>query len=357
MFVNNFNFELPKSLIAHFPLKKRRNCKLLFLNGLSGSVTHGVFSNILDNIQKGDLLVLNNTRVIPARIFGHKKLTGGKVELLIERILNSNCVLAHVRSSKEIKPGTELQLGDNRDVKAILIMRHNKFFKIIFEDNRNIIDIINDIGHVPLPPYINRLDDDIDVKLYQTVYGTCPGAIAAPTAGLHFDNFLLHKLRKKGVDIAFVTLHIGSGTFQPIHVEKIADHYMHPEYVEVSEKVVNAVINCKNNGKKVIAVGTTSVRSLESAAKTNKQKIISPFFDYTNIFIYPGYKYKITDAMITNFHTPKSTLIMLVCAFGGYHHTMRAYQIAIAEKYSFLSYGDAMFVTKNPNAPKEISGI
>ncbi|PPI88385.1 tRNA preQ1(34) S-adenosylmethionine ribosyltransferase-isomerase QueA [Candidatus Pantoea edessiphila] len=351
MLVTNFSFELPKYLIACFPSENRSNCRLLSLNGLNGSVTHGVFSNILDKINKGDLLVLNNTRVIPARIFGLKKSTGGKIEILIESILDKNCILAHVRTSQELKLGTELQLGDDKNVIAIPIKRCNKLFKIIFKDNRNIMNIINDIGHIPLPPYIKRPDGYIDRKRYQTVYGTRLGAIAAPTAGLHFDKNLLDKLKKKGVDIAFVTLHVGSGTFQTVHVKNIKDHKMHSEYVEVSQEVVNAVIDCKNRGGKIVAVGTTCVRSLESAA--NKKKIISPYYDYTKIFIYPGYKYKIIDALITNFHTPKSTLIMLVSSFAGYNHTMNAYQIAIAKKYSFLSYGDAMFITKNPKAPQE----
>ncbi|PPI86348.1 tRNA preQ1(34) S-adenosylmethionine ribosyltransferase-isomerase QueA [Candidatus Pantoea edessiphila] len=354
MLIKNFNFDLPKSLIAYFPTKQRRKCRLLFLNGLSGSINHGIFSDITNRINPGDLLILNNTRVIPARIFGRKKLSGGKIEILIEQILDNNCVLAQVKASHKLKPGMEIQLEKNGStVKAISIMRYGRLFKIFFEDNRNVIDIINNIGHMPLPPYIKRPDINLDQELYQTVYGTIPGAIAAPTAGLHFDQFLLNKLREKGVNIAFITLHIGSSTFQPVKVKNIKDHNMHPEYVEVSQEVADAVINCKNQGKKIIAVGTTCVRSLESAAKINENKIISPFFDYTNIFIYPGYKYKIIDALITNFHLPQSTLIMLVSSFAGYQHTMNAYQTAIHNKYSFLSYGDAMFITKNPMAPQE----
>ncbi|MXP51384.1 tRNA preQ1(34) S-adenosylmethionine ribosyltransferase-isomerase QueA [Pantoea sp. SoEX] len=354
MLVADFDFELPKSLIAYFPMEKRSDCRLLFLEGTNGYITHGIFSDILNKINKGDLLVLNNTRVIPARIFAYKNFTGGKVEILIERILDNHCVLANISSSKSLKFGTELLLGENRNIKAIISnISCNKLFKIIFQDNRNVIDIINDIGNIPIPPYIKRPVTNIDNTLYQTVYGTRLGAIASPTAGLHFDTLLLKKLKEKGVDIVFITLHIGSATFQSIRVEKVEEHSMHTEYVEVSKEVVDAVIKCKNRGNKVIAVGTTCVRSLESAAKMDSKKIISPFFDYTKIFIYPGYKYQIIDALITNFHTPKSTLIMLVSAFAGYKHTMHAYQIAIAKKYNFLSYGDAMFITINPHAPEE----
>ena len=353
MRVADFNFALPESLIAHYPQPERSACRLLSLDGPSGELQHGVFTDVLDKLQPGDLLVFNNTRVIPARVYG-QKASGGKLEMLVERMLDEKRVLAHVRASKAPKPGTELLLGDALAVRATMVARHDTLFEIEFRDSREVLDILNHIGHMPLPPYIDRPDEEADRELYQTVYSAKPGAVAAPTAGLHFDQPLLDALRQKGIETAFVTLHVGAGTFQPVRVESIEDHIMHAEYAEVPQEVVDAVLACKARGNKVVAVGTTSVRSLESAAKAAENALIAPFFDDTQIFIYPGYQYQVIDALITNFHLPESTLIMLVSAFAGYKNTMNAYQQAVEQQYRFFSYGDAMFITQNPQAVNEV---
>ncbi|UPT56967.1 tRNA preQ1(34) S-adenosylmethionine ribosyltransferase-isomerase QueA [Dickeya zeae] len=355
MRVADFSFELPESLIARYPQAQRSGCRLLSLDGPTGAVAHGVFTDLLDKLQPGDLLVFNNTRVIPARLFG-RKASGGKLEVLVERMLDDKRVLAHVRASKAPKPGTALLLGEDESVKATMLARHDALFEIQFDDTRDVLTILNDIGHMPLPPYIDRPDEAADRELYQTVYSQRPGAVAAPTAGLHFDEPLLAALKEKGVEMAFVTLHVGAGTFQPVRVESIEDHVMHAEYAEVPQTVVDAVLACKARGNRVIAVGTTSVRSLESAAQASAKAVIAPFFGDTRIFIYPGYHYQVVDALVTNFHLPESTLIMLVSAFAGYRHTMNAYHQAVAEQYRFFSYGDAMFITRNPLAEQEQVG-
>ncbi|CUU23180.1 tRNA preQ1(34) S-adenosylmethionine ribosyltransferase-isomerase QueA [Duffyella gerundensis] len=355
MRVADFAFDLPDSLIARYPQTERSGCRLLSLDGPSGELTHGRFTDVLDKLNRGDLLVFNNTRVIPARVFG-RKASGGKIEVLVERMLDDKRVLAHVRASKAPKPGAALLLGEDESVKATMVARHDALFEIVFEDDRAVLDILNAVGHMPLPPYIDRPDEASDRELYQTVYSERPGAVAAPTAGLHFDEPLLAALREKGVEMAFVTLHVGAGTFQPVRVDTIEEHIMHAEYAEVPQEVVDAVLACKARGNKVVAVGTTSVRSLESAAQASEQALIAPFFDDTKIFIYPGYRYQVIDALITNFHLPESTLIMLVSAFAGYRHTMHAYQQAVAEAYRFFSYGDAMYITMNPQAIDEKVG-
>ncbi|MER5165970.1 tRNA preQ1(34) S-adenosylmethionine ribosyltransferase-isomerase QueA [Serratia ureilytica] len=355
MRVADFSFELPESLIAHYPQAERSACRLLQLDGPSGALTHGVFTDLLDKLEAGDLLVFNNTRVIPARMFG-RKVSGGKIEVLVERVLDDHRVLAHVRASKAPKPGAELLLGDDESIAATMVARHETLFELRFNDERDVFTILNAAGHMPLPPYIARPDEDADRELYQTVYSEKPGAVAAPTAGLHFDEPLLAALCAKGVEMAFVTLHVGAGTFQPVRVETIEDHVMHAEYAEVPQNVVDAVLACKARGKRVVAVGTTSVRSLESAAAASKEALIAPFFGDTSIFIYPGYHYQVIDALVTNFHLPESTLIMLVSAFAGYKNTMNAYQQAVAEQYRFFSYGDAMFISRNPQAENESVG-
>ncbi|WP_323639255.1 tRNA preQ1(34) S-adenosylmethionine ribosyltransferase-isomerase QueA [Pectobacterium polonicum] len=355
MRVTDFSFELPESLIAHYPQAERSGCRLLSLDGPTGNLTHGVFTDLLNKLNPGDLLVFNNTRVIPARLFG-RKASGGKLEVLVERVLDEHRVLAHVRASKAPKPGTELLLGDDESVKATMAARHDALFELHFDDSRDVLSILNAIGHMPLPPYIDRPDEDADRELYQTVYSQRPGAVAAPTAGLHFDEPMLAALREKGIEMAFVTLHVGAGTFQPVRVDTIEDHIMHAEYAEVPQDVVDAVLACKARGNRVIAVGTTSVRSLESAAQASQDALIAPFFDDTKIFIYPGYHYRVIDALVTNFHLPESTLIMLVSAFAGYRNTMSAYREAVAEQYRFFSYGDAMFITHNPLAEQEKVG-
>jgi len=353
MRVADFSFELPESLIARYPQTQRSGCRLLSLDGPTGGLTHGVFTDILDKILPGDLLVFNNTRVIPARVFG-RKASGGKIEVLVERVLDTKRILAHVRASKSPKPGADLLLGDNENIKATMVARHDTLFELEFNEDRDVFTLLDEIGHMPLPPYIDRPDDDADRELYQTVYSERLGAVAAPTAGLHFDQPLMDQLKEKGVEFAFVTLHVGAGTFQPVRVDTIEEHIMHAEYAEVPQDVVDAVLACKARGNKVVAVGTTSVRSLESAAKACEDGLIAPFFGDTKIFIYPGYHYQVIDSLITNFHLPESTLIMLVSAFAGYKNTMNAYHQAVAEQYRFFSYGDAMFINRNPLAPQEV---
>lgn len=326
-------------------MTQRTASRLLQLDGQSGALRHGQFVDVLDQLNPGDLLVFNNTRVIPARMFG-QKASGGKLEVLVERILDEHSVLAHVRSSKSPKPGTRLILDGG--VEAEMRARHDALFEIHFLDPRPVLEILEAIGHMPLPPYIDRPDEDADKERYQTVYNEKPGAVAAPTAGLHFDEPLLERIKAKGVELAFVTLHVGAGTFQPVRVDKIEDHHMHSEYAEVPQAVVDAIAATRARGGRVVAVGTTSVRSLESAAKVTlaQGKPLAPFFSDTDIFIFPGYQFQVVDAMITNFHLPESTLIMLVSAFAGYEHVMAAYQAAVAGQYRFFSYGDAMFVTR-----------
>ncbi|WP_342607527.1 tRNA preQ1(34) S-adenosylmethionine ribosyltransferase-isomerase QueA [Vibrio tritonius] len=347
MHVSDFSFELPDELIARYPKTERTASRLLQLNGNSGELTDGTFKNVLELVQPGDLLVFNNTRVIPARMFG-RKASGGKLEVLVERMLDEHSILAHVRCSKPPKPGTELFLGENDEFQAEMVARHDALFEIRFTSATAVLDILNTIGHMPLPPYIDRPDEDADKERYQTVYNKKPGAVAAPTAGLHFDKPLLEQIKAKGVEFAYVTLHVGAGTFQPVRVDDVENHHMHSEYVEVPQEVVDAIKATRERGGRIIAVGTTSVRSLESAAQDALKKgtELVPFFGDTEIFIYPGYEYQLVDCLITNFHLPESTLIMLVSAFAGYDHTMAAYHHAVAEKYRFFSYGDAMFISK-----------
>lgn len=342
MRVADFSFDLPDELIARFPKKDRTSSRLLSLDGPTGEISHKVFSDILELVTENDLLIFNNTRVIPARMFG-QKASGGKVEVLVERVLDEHRVLAHVRASKSLKPGNEVILEGK--AKATMIARHDTLFELEFDHSKNVLDTLNDIGHMPLPPYIDRPDDEADRERYQTVYGEKPGAVAAPTAGLHFDEPLMAALKNKGVNMAFVTLHVGAGTFQPVRVETIDEHVMHSEYIEVPQDVVDAVAQTKASGGRVIAVGTTSMRSLESAAKIHGGKLDTYFGD-TDIFIFPGYQFNVVDAMVTNFHLPESTLIMLVSAFSGQDNIMGAYNTAIEQKYRFFSYGDAMFLTR-----------
>ncbi|AUL73861.1 tRNA preQ1(34) S-adenosylmethionine ribosyltransferase-isomerase QueA [Pseudoalteromonas sp. 13-15] len=342
MRVADFSFDLPDELIARFPKKDRTSSRLLSLDGPTGEISHKVFSDILELVNENDLLIFNNTRVIPARMFG-QKASGGKVEVLVERVLDEHRVLAHVRASKSLKPGNEVILEGK--AKATMIARHDTLFELEFDHSKNVLDTLNDIGHMPLPPYIDRPDDEADRERYQTVYGEKPGAVAAPTAGLHFDEPLMAALKNKGVNMAFVTLHVGAGTFQPVRVETIDEHVMHSEYIEVPQDVVDAVAQTKASGGRVIAVGTTSMRSLESAAKIHGGKLDTYFGD-TDIFIFPGYQFNVVDAMVTNFHLPESTLIMLVSAFSGQDNIMGAYNTAIEQKYRFFSYGDAMFLTR-----------
>lgn len=346
MKLSDFYFDLPESLIAKYPTPDRAASRLLSLNGTNGEIRHGVFSDILDNVQPNDLLVFNNTRVIPARLLGQKS-TGGKVEVLIERILDDHRALAHVRSSKSPKPGAQLTLENV--VNVTMLARHDALFELRFDHEETVLSLLESYGHMPLPPYIDRPDEDSDKERYQTVYNEKPGAVAAPTAGLHFTDEILKSIQDKGAQLAFVTLHVGAGTFQPVKVDNVLEHQMHSEFAEVSQDVIDAIHQTRERGGRVIAVGTTSVRSLESAAKaaSDAGQPLGAYCDDTDIFIYPGYEFQLVDAMVTNFHLPESTLIMLISAFAGQDKIMKAYQAAIDESYRFFSYGDAMFITRN----------
>lgn len=343
MLRTDFSFELPEQLIARYPQPERSASRLLQLNRRSGELQHQHFTDVVQALEPGDLLVFNNTRVIPARLFG-QKASGGKVEVLVERLLDEQRFLAHVRASKAPKPGALLLLENDAEVE--MLQRHGELFELRVTGSEAVLPMLERLGHMPLPPYIDRPDAASDRERYQTVYNQKPGAVAAPTAGLHFDQPLLDALQAKGVQFAFVTLHVGAGTFQPVRVDNVLEHQMHAEYIEVPAEVVSAVQACKARGNRVIAVGTTSVRSLESAAqfaKTQGQPL-QPYAGDTRIFIYPGYQFEVVDGLITNFHLPESTLIMLVSAFSSRDYVMHAYQTAIAEQYRFYSYGDAMLI-------------
>lgn len=356
MLRQHFHYDLPADLIAAEPCAERTGSRLLCLDGETGVLTHRQFPALLDLVQAGDLMVFNNTRVIPARLLGHKP-SGGKVEVLVERVLNTHEVLAHVRESKAPKTGEELlfedeRFGDQENVlRVTMLAREDNLFHLQFDAAHSAHDWLNLLGHMPLPPYIQRADTEVDRERYQTVYAQTPGAVAAPTAGLHFDEAMLAALHKKGVQTAFVTLHVGAGTFQPVRSDDIREHHMHSEYIEVTQTVCDAVAETKKNGGRVVAVGTTSVRCLETAAKNGA---LQSYSGDTDIFIYPGYQFQVVDALITNFHLPESTLLMLVSAFAGYKNTLRAYKVAVAERYRFFSYGDAMLITKNPRACEDM---
>ncbi|MGE6606802.1 tRNA preQ1(34) S-adenosylmethionine ribosyltransferase-isomerase QueA [Halomonas sp. NPDC076908] len=341
----DFHFELPDDLIARYPSEQRSDCRLLCVDGQSGALEHRRFPDLLEFLEPGDLLVFNDTRVIPARLHGHKA-SGGKVEMLLERPLDAHRGLAHIRSSKSPKPGTELIFEG--DIHAIVEGRRDALFELRFLGDTPMIALLEKHGHMPLPPYITREDELSDRERYQTVYARRDGAVAAPTAGLHFDQPLLDALADKGINRAFVTLHVGAGTFQPVRVDNILEHHMHSEWIEVTEETCQQVRETLAAGKRVVAVGTTSVRCLESACMKSSDGQIAPYSGDTDIFIYPGYQWRCVDALITNFHLPESTLLMLVSSFVGYDTIMHAYQQAVAERYAFFSYGDAMLLTRKP---------
>ncbi|MCE8033826.1 tRNA preQ1(34) S-adenosylmethionine ribosyltransferase-isomerase QueA [Billgrantia tianxiuensis] len=339
----DFHYELPEELIARYPSERRSDCRLLCVNGESGELAHRRFTDLLELLEPGDLLVFNDTRVIPARLHGHKA-SGGKVEMLLERPLDAHRGLAHIRSSKSPKPGTELIFEG--DVRAVVEGRREALFELRFLGETPLIELLERHGHMPLPPYIDRADELADRDRYQTVYARRDGAVAAPTAGLHFDEPLLERLAAKGVESAFVTLHVGAGTFQPVRADDIREHQMHSEWIEVNEAACDKVRVAQAAGRRVIAVGTTSVRCLESACRQSTDGRIVPYSGETDIFIYPGYEWRCVDGLITNFHLPESTLLMLVSSFAGYETIMAAYREAVAERYAFFSYGDAMLLTR-----------
>jgi len=345
MQLSDFNFDLPTELIAQQPLAERTQSRLLCLHGETGEYDDRQFMQLPSLLNENDLLVFNNTRVIPARIFGIKA-SGGRIEVMLERVLSDSEVLVQIRASKAPKVGGQLLLGDEH-VEAEVMSRTNGFYQLRLNDERSAIDVLQAIGHMPLPPYIGRPDDELDQQRYQTVFAEQPGAVAAPTAGLHFDQAILDQISAKGIRQATVTLHVGAGTFQPVRVDDIATHEMHYEYVEVSQATCDAIIETRQRGGRVVAVGTTVVRSLETASENGTP---APFSGETNIFIYPGYQFKSVDALVTNFHMPESTLLMLVSAFAGQQNILTAYQHAIDERYRFYSYGDAMFITPSKAA-------
>jgi len=347
MLRSDFHYELPDELIARHPAARRSDSRLLHLDGRDGAMADLRFTDLPRLLRRGDLLVFNDTRVIPARLRGHKA-TGGKVELLLERVIGGDRALVQLRSSKPPAAGSRIGLPGGAS--AAVLGREGDFWLLDF--GADPAAVFEAHGEMPLPPYLRREAQDFDRDRYQTVYARVPGAVAAPTAGLHFDTATLDACRAAGVEQARVTLHVGAGTFQPVRVDDLREHRMHAELVEVTAATCDAVIACRARGGRVVAVGTTSVRALESAAADGA---LQPYAGDTRLFITPGYRFRVVDAMITNFHLPESTLLMLVSAFAGRGHVLGAYRHAVAARYRFFSYGDAMFVDPDPAAlaPRE----
>lgn len=334
---SDFSFELPKELIAKYPLEDRSKSRLLHLDGNSGAINHTHFEDIRSLLQAGDLIIFNDTRVVPARMHAMKE-SGGKAEILVERLISDREALVHIKSSNKSKPGTKLSVGENI---LEVVGRSGEFYQVSASDSLK--QTMEQYGEMPLPPYIDRAQEESDKNRYQTVYAKQDGAVAAPTAGLHFTEQLIQQLQADGVRCAYVTLHVGAGTFQPVRVDDIKTHQMHSEWYEVSTDTITAINETKANGGRIIAVGTTSLRTLESIAlKGNLEACTGD----TDIFIYPGFEFKLVDCLITNFHLPESTLMMLVSAFSGKDQIKAAYQEAINLRYRFFSYGDAMFLTR-----------
>lgn len=340
--LNDFDFELPSNLIAQHPLPERSQSKLLCLNKKSGIIKHTSFVHLPDLLLPGDLLIFNDTKVIPARLYAKKSITGGKIEILVERIINDVKVLAQIRSNKTLKQNLDLIITD--EINAKIIGKQNDFSIVEFQTSAkypDVLAILEKHGQTPLPRYIKRASNPLDITRYQTIFATHPGAVAAPTASLHFDEKIMRKIAEKNIATAFVTLHVGAGTFKPIRTNNFINHKMHYERCEVPPATVEQIKMTKQRGGRVIAVGTTAVRCLETAAMAD---IMKEYHGDTNIFIYPGFKFKCVDALITNFHLPKSTLLLLVSAFSSRDEIMRSYQEAIKLNYRFFSYGDAMFI-------------
>ncbi|MCP4011332.1 MAG: tRNA preQ1(34) S-adenosylmethionine ribosyltransferase-isomerase QueA [Proteobacteria bacterium] len=342
MKTDDFDYYLPPELIAQKPCSQRNASRLLVVGQANTDLQDCQFSDFVAFCQPGDLLVVNNTRVVPARL-QCRKASGGQVEVMLERMLSNGEFLALTRSNKPLKPGLILYINDNPELE--FISREGAFFKfkMLDVDNTDEFDVFHRLGEMPLPPYIKRAAAKQDSERYQTVYAQTEGAVAAPTAGLHFDAETLERLASKGVDIAQLTLHVGAGTFQPVKVENIEQHTMHKEWIEVGDELVEKIVKCKRAGKRVIAVGTTTVRALESAAQ---HSFLSAFSGPTDIFIYPGYEFKVVDSLLTNFHLPKSTLLMMISAFAGTKRIKAVYRHAVAARYRFFSYGDAMLLNK-----------
>ena len=337
MNIDDFNYNLPENLIAQSPLKERRDSRLLIINPTKQTLQDSFFKQFTSHLSSNDLVIFNDTKVIKARLFG-KKLTGGKVELLIERILDNTNATALIKTSKTIKSGMEVMI--DKGVYLKIISRKNNLFHIRLNKG-SFEKLLKSYGHVPLPPYIQREDEEQDMIRYQTIYAKNEGAVAAPTAGLHFSQSDFKELNKKNITTAFLTLHVGSGTFQPVKVSDINDHIMHEEVYYLDAKIIDAIAKTKAKGGRIIAIGTTVLRALESAFA---EEVIKKDYNVTKIFIKPGFKFKVVDALFTNFHLPKSTLLMLISAFAGSKFTKKAYNHAIEKKYRFFSYGDAMFI-------------
>ena len=337
MLTKDFSYNLPGDLIAQTPADQRGARRMLVLEKGYG-ISDTLFQKLPEYLQSGDLIVLNDTSVIPARLFLEKE-SGGKVELMLERIIDKQELIVQLRANKTLKSGMNLILNDK---KIFLIKKKiEDMFLLNYFGEDEIIDLFNKFGHIPLPPYIKRIDNSIDKNRYQTIFSNKPGAVAAPTAGLHFTKEMLDKLSESGIQNVKLTLHVGAGTFQPVRENYVYDHKMHSEYMSIDEDVIKKIIETKNHGGRILAVGTTVVRSLESAVNNG---VLTAFKGETNIFIYPGYKFNIVDMLLTNFHLPESTLLMLVCAFAGKENVMEAYHHAISKKYKFYSYGDAMLL-------------
>jgi S-adenosylmethionine:tRNA ribosyltransferase-isomerase len=336
--VSEFQFDLPEHLIAQHPLSQRSASRLLVLNRHSGATEDRYFVDLPGLLRPDDLLVFNNTRVIPARLRA-KKESGGRVEILIERLLDTRTALAQLRVNRRPAEGSQLVVEGSARLKVL--GREDEFWRLVVSEGPDWPALLDAVGHMPLPPYIERADELQDRERYQTVYGQVPGAVAAPTAGLHFDQPMLEKIDAMGVGRAFCTLHVGAGTFQPVRAESVDEHEMHAEWLRVDQTLVDAVSETRRRGGRVIAVGTTAVRSLETAACSGE---IKPYVGDSRLFIYPGYDFRVVDALITNFHLPGSTLIMLVSALAGRENVLAAYRHAVEEEYRFFSYGDAMFI-------------
>ena len=366
MKLEDFDYALPPELIAQAPARERTGSRLLHLDGTSGSLRDLRFGDIVDLIEPADVLVLNDTRVIKARLLG-RKASGGRIEVLVERVLSHDEVLAQMRVSHPPREGSRIILADA--LEATVLERRGGFARLKFEDCEDVLAALDRHGAVPLPPYIEHAPEDSDAERYQTVYARSPGAVAAPTAGLHFDETLLATLRDRGVAIRYITLHVGAGTFQPVRSSDLAEHEMHSEWYGVPRETVDAIRDARERGGRVTAVGTTTLRALETAAaaaarspfdsaaatlRTNGGAGLEPGTGETNLFIVPGYRFLAVDRLVTNFHLPKSTLLMLVSAFGGFENIRRAYRHAIEERYRFYSYGDAMLIDRwTPQAQGE----
>jgi S-adenosylmethionine:tRNA ribosyltransferase-isomerase len=339
MHLSDFDYVLPPELIAQHPAAERAASRLLHLDGPTGEMRDRMFRDLVDLVDAKDLLVFNDTKVIKARLRGRKE-TGGEVEILVERILDPSRALAHVRASKTPKPGRQIRLARGGVVEVL--GREGELFELLFLDGP-VLDVLEAWGEVPLPPYIEHAPEADDERRYQTVYARAPGAVAAPTAGLHFDAAMLDALRAKGASLATLTLHVGAGTFQPVRVDDVSQHVMHSEWYSVPQETVDAIAAAKARGGRVLAVGTTTLRALESAASAGE---LAAGTAETRLFIVPGYRFRVVERLLTNFHLPRSTLLMLVSAFAGVDNIRRAYAHAVDERYRFFSYGDAMLIER-----------